>query len=345
MYFRVDMNQTIASGHVMRCLAIADAFREINEESTFILADDEAKALIESKGHQTLILNSKWEQKESELEILRTLIQKEEIKELFVDSYQVTEKYLKELKQHVSLIYLDDLDKMTYPVDMLFCYTRYRNLNAYIKKYEDTETKLYLGTKYTPLRKEFWNTNSRPIVQRRQKKILVTTGGMDSLNVAEQIAKVVSKDIKNEYLIICGKQNKNYNQLLELEKVYSNIRILYDVQNMEELMSEVDCAISATGTTVFELCATKVPSICYVIADNQLELASYMHEEGVMIYAGDFRIDKEGVLNSIQRDLKILLSDDAKRKQMVEKMTNLMSGIGAMNIVREIRNIYPKEVL
>ena len=50
IYIRADMNGVIATGHVMRCLAVADAARDMGEETTFLLADGEATALLEKRG-------------------------------------------------------------------------------------------------------------------------------------------------------------------------------------------------------------------------------------------------------------------------------------------------------
>lgn len=337
MYFRVDMNQTIASGHVMRCLAIADAFKEYGEESVFILADDEAKELIESKGYQTIILHSNWNHLEDELEKLVNLIEDRNIKELFIDSYQVTDTYLQELRRYVKTIYLDDLNRMKYPVDMLFCYSRLRDINKMNEQYQGTDTKLFAGTKYVPLRREFWDLPCKALKSGQCKKILVTTGGTDPYDLGLKIAERAKKEKDREYTIVCGMQNKNYNRLLEYDKQYSNIRVLFNVKNMASLMNEMDYAITAAGTTIFELCACKIPSICYVLADNQLELARFMDDERIMIYAGDIRVSGEDVLDKMEQGINDYDIDAKKRERIIQKMSDLVDGKGALNIVKQIR--------
>ena len=91
------MNKIIATGHVMRCLAIADEFLSHGENSTFIVTDREAADFIEKKGYNTILLHSSYDELENELDELKEIICKNEIDRIIVDSYFVTERYFREL--------------------------------------------------------------------------------------------------------------------------------------------------------------------------------------------------------------------------------------------------------
>ena len=58
LYIRVDMNDKIATGHMMRCLAVADAARMKGEDTTFILADWQAVELLRQRGYEFVVLHS-----------------------------------------------------------------------------------------------------------------------------------------------------------------------------------------------------------------------------------------------------------------------------------------------
>ena len=60
LYIRADMNSEISTGHVMRCLSVADAAKRMGREAVFITADDQPKDLIESRGHRCIVLGSRW---------------------------------------------------------------------------------------------------------------------------------------------------------------------------------------------------------------------------------------------------------------------------------------------
>ena len=110
LYIRTDMNVQIATGHVMRCLSIADATRELGEKVIFLLADNHAVEYITERGYETIVLGTKWDDMASELPILLDIIKEKKIQSVLIDSYQVTETYLKSLSEHIKIAYLDDLN-------------------------------------------------------------------------------------------------------------------------------------------------------------------------------------------------------------------------------------------
>ena len=114
IYIRADMNEIIATGHIMRCLAVADAAKEMGKETIFITADEKPVEMLRSRGYEPIILHTEWNNMESELESLILLIQKESITKLLVDSYQVTKEYLAKLEKYTEVYYLDDLDAFEY---------------------------------------------------------------------------------------------------------------------------------------------------------------------------------------------------------------------------------------
>ena len=88
------MNNQIATGHVMRCLAIADALRQLDENVIFLLADKEAVPLIESRGFNHIILNTQWDNMDDEIPVILSIIKTKKINKLLIDSYKVTKNYL-----------------------------------------------------------------------------------------------------------------------------------------------------------------------------------------------------------------------------------------------------------
>lgn len=122
---RVEANEYIASGHVMRCLSIADALFSLDEDVVFITADDNAKQVIDKRGFDAIILNSDWNDKEGELGSLIPEIEKLKPGILLIDSYQVTERYLTELHRKVKTAYIDDPNAFDYPTDIVINYSIY----------------------------------------------------------------------------------------------------------------------------------------------------------------------------------------------------------------------------
>lgn len=326
IYIRVDMNEIIATGHVMRCLSIADAAREMGKETVFIVADEKTVETLRKRGYEPVILYTKWDDMESELEKLIPFIQKTGISKLLVDSYQVTKEYLAKLEEYTEVFYLDDLDAFEYPVSNVLCYANYYSELSY-DNYKGN-TNFYLGTSYMPIRKVFQNCKTKQIKERIER-ILVLSGGSDSFNMLENIAELFKNDIDVQIDVICGAFYPDFEGLKEKFVDYSHFNFYQNVNNLEEFMEKADMAISAGGTTLYELSAKGTPTISYSFADNQLKTVEQFDADELIPYAGDVRADD--VYGNICK-LYEKYKDTEIRKQASRKMQTVIDGRGAARI-------------
>lgn len=333
LYIRTDINDVIATGHVMRCLSIADAAQKWGENTTFILADEQGKQYIEDRGYRTIVLYTKWNDMESELPVLLEKIQKEKICSILVDSYQVTNNYMITLSEYVKTLYIDDLNEIEGFVHTLICYMSYWEKLHLDEKY--LHSTLLLGLQYAPMRAVFQNINEK-LIRDNIENILLLSGGTDSFHVLEQILDVIKDKGFREITIICGRYYKDEAALREKYKDYASIQIYKSVDNIEKYMMWADLAISAGGTTLYELCACGTPTISYAIADNQLENVRSFSEKEIIDYAGDIRCDN--VISNI--DKLITENCDVKlRRERSKKMQKLVDGNGASRIVKEWKKL------
>lgn len=331
IYIRADMNGQIATGHIMRCLSIADALIVAGESVTFILADEQAVDLLKQRGYDAIVLHTEWNQMEKELPALSHVIEKNQIKKLLIDSYQVTPTYLSEVSRLVTTFYMDDLNKFDYPVNAVICYANYYKKFHY--KMNDRKTECLLGTKYVPLKKSFWDCKPKNI-STKAEKILILTGGSDPYNVSGQLLNAMNKDEFKSIDVICGRYNTNYNALAELYRKYKNIKFHRAINNVEEYMQKADIAISAGGTTLYELCACGMPTISYAFADNQLDNVKQFQEDGLIDYAGDARIDD--IAENVNQYLKKYQDDWRLREKKSAKMQEMVDGKGAMRLAEAL---------
>lgn len=327
LYIRADMNEKIATGHVMRCLAVADAAKIKGEDTTFILADHQGVEPIRRRGYRCVVLHSQWNDMEGELPALLAVIQDYKIHRLLVDSYQVTANYLKQLKQHVELFYLDDLNAFCYPVDALICYANYWEKFQYHKRCK--QIKLYLGTRYIPLKKAFFYCPKKQ-VKLQAENLLLLSGGTDPYHVLSNILERIDRELYGKITVICGIYYSNYPSLCKTYAAEKKIQIYQGVPDIEHYMDEADLAVSAGGTTLYELCAVGTPAISYSIADNQLENVKKFQEDGLIPYAGDAR--KDPVIDQIVDYLEFLCKNRRARQEQSLKMQELVDGKGALRI-------------
>lgn len=327
VHIRVDANNIIATGHLFRCISIAEALRELGEDVTFVMADNSGVSLLEGR-FPYIILDTDWHDMNSELAILRDILEQENAKKLIIDSYQVTEKYLSELKKYVKTIYIDDVNAFYYDVDELICYANYYRNNKYEERY--SKTRLLLGCNYVPLRKEFRNVPDK-VIKSDIDELLIMSGGTDSYNFIGNILENIDSSQYKRVNAICGRYNAYYDVLYKKYKG-TNVNIVRSTDNIIDYMLNADIAISASGVTLYELCACGTPTLSYVMADNQIDNAIQFDKDGIISYMGDIR--KGNVINNIINNLKTY---DMKNRQIQSlRMKKYVDKNGALNIAEEV---------
>lgn len=333
LYIRTDMNDTIATGHVMRCLAVADAAAELGEETTFILSDENAVHLVQDSGHHAVVLHTQWDHLETEYDALSRIICERKVKAMLVDSYMVTPQYLQMLSRQVRVAYMDDLNAFFYPVHTLVCYANYYRKFHYQTRYEGTH--LLLGTRYAPLRKQFQGIQKKTI-RPHVENILILSGGTDRFGILEgmldksMLDKKISLAQYRNIDVICGRYYTGYEQLKE--KYAGDMRVHFhkSVKNIEHYMMQADLAVSAGGTSLYELCACGTPTISYSFADNQLDNVRQFQDDGLMDYAGDVRY--ADIYKKAAELLEIYAGSPRLREERSIRMQKLVDGKGAGRI-------------
>ncbi len=270
---------------------------------------------------------------------------------ILVDSYYVTEKYLAALKKRITTIYMDDVYAFSYPVDMLINYNIYGEEMGYEKDAAFADTKLFLGTEYVPLREEFsagaGYVQSRKVLSlgavnvppAADGGILITTGGSDSFNLAGQLLMEAMKydALKTkEYHVVSGSLNPHIGELQALAEKHENIHIHCNVTNMAELMAESEVALSAGGSTLYELCAMGVPVIAFSFAENQERLVQTFVKRGIAQYGGNYRTDGNKMIQNTIAGLETLLENENLRAEYRKKARTLVDGKGADRIAEAI---------
>lgn len=346
LLFRADGNPAIGAGHMMRCLSIAGAAKE---PCHFLMADSCFYDMVVSKGYQVSVMNTDYRQMEKELPRLLELIQTLLPSVLFVDSYYVTAAYLSALREacgHISckLVYIDDVLAFPYPCDILLNYNIYGpdKEQEYRQMYRTAGTeppRFLLGPSYAPLRKEFQNLPER-IVKPEVRHILISTGGSDPEHIARDLAAYITGHPDGlelfEFHFIIGAMNEDLDQIRQLTALSPNIMLHVNVNNMAELMCRSDLAVSAAGSTLYELCATQTPTITYVLADNQIPGAEGFERHGILRCIGDARAIGEKLPERLIAEVLRLSNCHEERAVIAKRQRTVVDGNGAGHVVEEI---------
>lgn len=379
IYIRTDANSQIASGHLMRCLSIAEACKSLGMDVCFLVSEGESRSLFDSLSGTPLdaedsfrvisLKTAVYDHLEQELpEVLALLGSLPERPVYLLDSYYVTEHYLTSLRPLAKTAYLDDLQLFDYPVDLLVNYDVIPDslLPSYRAAYQNVG-RLLLGAAYTPLRRQF---QSRPAsIKRRHpsqdglwiksqvKNLLITTGGSDPFHFCLRFLKAVMENPSSwpfssagiTIHIVIGKLNTDRTALFELADTFPFPRLLKlheNVTDMSTLMRDCDLAISAAGTTLYELCALGIPSLSFTMADNQLTAAKAFEAAGAIPCAGDIRQPSEGLMQPFMEFVSAMSGQEdsgqtsyAARVAAHKAMRKLVDGNGALRIAKALEEM------
>ena len=339
--FRADAGKSIGYGHVMRCLSLAQALREMRVHCTFASSDSVPKDTVTKQGFQFTSLDSGEGDMLGELDQLSQLADKLHPCLIVVDSYRVTDKYLRSVRKLASLVYIDDVKAFPYPCDVLVNYNIYgaQWTADYQKEQNPFSSRLLLGTQYAPLRQEFAACPRRAIAQ-DVKKVLVSTGGADCQDMTRRILDLLRRnsqfaDIEFHFLV--GALNPYRTQIEAVAAKMENVKLHIQENNISKLMQTCDVAISAAGSTLYELCACGTPTITYILADNQIPGAKAFAEKKLMLLAGDCQDEQFG--RRLLKCMVELIGSCKMRKDMSARMQDEVDGLGAGRLAKELLGI------
>ncbi|MCH5274571.1 MAG: UDP-2,4-diacetamido-2,4,6-trideoxy-beta-L-altropyranose hydrolase [Lachnospiraceae bacterium] len=341
IWIRADANREIGAGHVMRCLSIADALRDKGEEVLFLVADETAEKLLAERGQAYRVLHSDYRKLEQELPGLLSLLREEKPGLLLIDSYFVTKEYLRQVGELVKTAYLDDYGTLPYPVDILINYNIYGDQIDYKGMFSDSTStagmRLLLGSSYAPLRPEF--SQATYVIKDQVEKVLVTMGGSDRYNLTGQFLRQVFQDKEAcglHYHVVSGAFNPYLSYLTEMSDRYKNIHLHQNVRNMAELMCDCDLAVTAAGSTVYELCAVGIPILCFSFAENQRRIAEAFQKKSIAGFSCDYKKEGQAMFSKLLPRLKELAENPALRQDLSRRGRELVDGHGAERLAEQL---------
>ena len=321
---RADANEKIGTGHVMRCLSIADAFSRKNKDVLFVTSDHTPDEMIRRRGYDSLCLDAVWDKINREDSV--DIAEKYSPELLIADSYFVGDDYFKRLGGKVRTAYIDDLNFSPRGVEYLINYNVFARASDY-PSYEGTKTELLLGPSYAPLRSEFQKVGEHAI--KPVSDIFVSAGGSDPEMITERImARICCRRKKTVFHFIVGGLNPRIEEINKLAREYKNAVLHVDEKHMAVVMKKCDMAVSASGSTLYELCACGVPTVTYTLADNQLMLADGFRKRGLALNAGDCR-NNDAFIDGLVACIDSLAGDPDLRGDMSLRMQKSVDGYGA----------------
>lgn len=326
---RTDASLEIGTGHVMRCITFAKQLKREGANITFVCRNFNGNSIsfLQNQGFKVFPLNSpilqnhwKWIRENWEQDARETRLIIENLNGrthlLIVDHYGLDAKWESCLRLYVNrIMVIDDLADRVHDCDLLLDQNYYLNMEKRYNGLVSDSCIQLLGPNYALLRDEFLSIDISRIRQRERnvKNILVIFGGTDptgeTVKTLHAIQELNRLDI--EFNIVVGAANPQKDKIECMCNKLPNLIYHCQVTNISELMLNADFSIGAGGSTTWERCFLKLPSIIVIVADNQREIVDAVEKKGVAICLGesnqitDHHL-KEEILNLLESPDKIV---------------------------------------
>lgn len=338
LLFRTDASVAIGTGHVMRCVALAQAWQDAGGRAVFAMAEATPALQARLAAESCDVLSVPCAAGTADDSVCTIALAKEQNAEwIVVDGYRFTADYQRALRDAgLKVLFLDDYGHAEhYSADIVLN----QNLSARAELYASREpdTQLLLGPHYCLLRREFtaWRDWKRE-VSSLGRRVLVTMGGSDPENVTARVVEAVAlvgiQDL--EAIVVMGGSSPHSEAPGLAAKSGKKISVRRDVTNIAELMAWADVAVSSAGTTCWELCLLALPALLVHVAENQTAVAGELARRQCAIHLGgprDFTVEQ------LAGQLEKLLKSAETRQDISMRCRELVDGRGAWRVASLMR--------
>ena len=320
----------------MRCQAIAKAIINAGGQVCFLIADDNPAPILSEAGLDYFILHSDWQDISTDVEQVKTFLQKDINPILIIDTYSITKEYVNELKPLAKVAYLGSKPSFLGNLDLLINYSTDIDYDFYHRNYTN-KTTLLLGPAYAPLREEFQNVAKD--YNDRINRILLTTGNTDRDHMVGAVLGSLLPLIEGTEIVIDAIIGRMFDDKDSLHKDYDNnqhVCFHENVKSMSLLMKNCDLAISANGTTVYELSAIGLPAITFAMVSEQIRSAEALSNLGIVDYCGRSYKDQKNCIQEIISRVSHYLEHNDEMIKLARKAHDLIDGNGCQRIVDKV---------
>ncbi len=357
---RTDASMNIGTGHVMRCLTLADALSELGAVCVFVCRPHQGHlmALILQRGHKVLALpelqgimqlmchntlHAHWlgtdwaTDAQDTRQALSNYMGGLSVDWLVVDHYALDahwELALRPQAKHIMII--DDLADRPHACDLLLDQNLGRSEQDYANLLKGRPTTL-VGPQYALLRPNFAALRAQTLARRQNKpylsRLLVTMGGVDKDNITSQVLTALQNCTMPSDLsltVVMGLHSPWLEQVQALAKQMPwPTEVLVGIDNMAQIMAESDFCIGAAGSTSWERCCLGLPTLMLVLAPNQIAAA-----KAIMATNSVWMLERTDELSKNMSEFFSKLSINSALKTASAAASSICDGSGTARVTK-----------
>jgi len=337
LLIRADAHPAIGVGHVMRMLALAEAWLEAGGAASLLGRLPEPLATRARAGGVDHVGAAHEPGSPGDAAETARAATAAAAAWVVADGYQFAAAWQREVRSAAPLLLVDDnAENAPYEADAVLNV----NLHAAAAQYERraARTRLLLGPAYALIRGEIRRAAARLAPPpARAAHWLVTMGGADPLDVTGRFLEAYTASppagVTLEVLVGAANQRRRrYEQLAA--GAARGVAVTVDPPDVTVPMRKAELAFAASGGTVWELALLGVPCAMIVTADNQRALGAALADRGAACPLGDAQ--STGPADWL-RALAELAGDPQRRAHLVGSARKLVDGEGARRVVSALR--------
>lgn len=349
--FRVDASSYIGTGHVIRCLSLADALKMSGCDVVFVMRTQpgDLSDYIKSRGFNisklpepssAIIPNNTedykaWLQVDLLKDIQDFLKVAKNVDIVVVDHYGINAEWESIVKSTLSckIIAIDDLVRK-HSAELIIDQTVGREEAEYYE--ESPYSRVLAGTEYALLNNRFADFHAFSVkrkIYEKDHRLLLTMGGVDTPNATLNVLEALSRrDVLIQTTVLMSERSPNFDSVSSFSKLHSNwIKHIPFSEDMAALMLQHTIAVGAPGSTSWERACMGLPALVIPLAQNQQQICENLSKEEVVISLSINEIN-----SLLNKKLDILLKNFDKMRSNALK---LCDGKGVERVIAYMRKL------
>lgn len=345
MIMRADASRAIGSGHLIRSLALAQAWEAAGGTAIIATAAADEALPAALRGRPIKVVKTPASHPDSsDMEFMRELLGRHPAAWVACDGYHFDAGYTRGLRDAgARVMVVDDIAAApAYDADVIL------NQNVFAERFSyacRTATRMLLGPRYALVRREFepWRDETRertaPV-----RRVLVTMGAADQCDQTGAVLRALATvNRRFRVRVVVGPSNPRGPELEALARDAGlQAEFVNNPPSMAPVLAWADVAISAGGSTCYELCYLGVPMLLITLADNQAGITTGLHESGAAIHLGWHHAVGEQQIATCAAEL---FADPRRRSALGRAGLHLVDGQGGARVVGTLQGtVEPRAV-
>ncbi len=349
--FRVDLTSSIGSGHMRRCLTLANQAARLGLDTYFVrsASDSTPNEWFIANGHKALRTSfsptTPWNLKSNPQWADPQLIADEEADAMafiavtsenppdvvVLDNYFLTQRWVDFVRSriHSRFVALEDLLRMWGDIEFVVN----GNLGGHVAVAPWSNARRLEGPKYAFLSEEYRTIRSQTMLPAHERdRVMIFAGGGDTVDLSIKYLAMAA-DCGFQIDVVSSSSSLDLRKLKEAVKGVPAATLHLDVPSLATLYSQTRLALGAGGTSSWERACLGVPSVVSSIAENQIPICEALSDHGL---ARNLGLADEIDLKSGKQIVRDLLNSPSDLTRMSDRGMQVVDGLGALRTLKII---------